>query len=199
MATYNTRGQKHRGRRKDFDFLYNKGFVWAPLLDELYRQIVEKSASIRFSNHVRNYACDGNREYSISAEITKPALLAGEVVEVETELNDYCGNDFQTIRKAVVRLPAREDGEQVVVVVEFNYRADMFVKTAWLNKASDNHQTGLDTTDFDNCVSDLFGFFFGRWQSVVYDNTNIASPKKLLSDVAMTMEEYNRRCGYATV
>ena len=196
MANYCTRGLKHRESRKDYDFLYNSAASWTPLFKELVNMLVQRSESLRFSKHVDNYKCDGNRTYSLSEEITKDAILAGDVVEIETELNDNCGQDFQTVRKAVVRLPEREDGEQVVVVIDFNYHGDMFVKTAWLNKASDNHQNGLDENEFDSYVSDLFGFFYGKYRSFVYDNTNVFEPIQLLPDVAMTMEEYNRRCGY---
>lgn len=195
-ASYNTRGSKHTSERRDYDTIFNKGFVWHPLFDTIVKDSLSKTSTLNYSNHLKSQISDnteGNREFA-SNEITIDNLKKGEVVEVEFQYEDYLGDDFNCLKKAVIRLPQRPDGEQVVAVCLFNYNGTVFIKTAWLNKANDNHQKGLDTSDFDYNINQKFGYFHRGWTSRVWEIKN-GSVKELKPNVAMTIEEYNRRNG----
>lgn len=160
----------------------------------MVKDSLSKTTQLTLSRHTQDQIKDnseGNRVFTPD-EITLSNLKRGEVVEVEFQYEDYKGDDFNCLKKAVIRLPKREDGEQVVVVCLFNYNGSVFVKTAWLNKANDNHQSGLDTSDFDYDLNQMFGYFHKHWTSRVWkiDGGNI---EELQPNVAMTIEEYNKR------
>ena len=196
MSNYNTRGTKHSNQRKDFDRLYNRAYVWADQFDTTTKEMFKNAKRISYSKHLKNYEKSGNREFDLN-EINLKALEMGQVVEIETELNDYNGEDIETVRKAVVRLPKREDGEQVVAVAAFDYYNNVFIKTAWLNKATDNHSRGLDTTEMEWAVSNRkLGYFYGKYQSKAWEILNATESKALSDNVMITMEEWNRRNGY---
>ena len=193
MSTYYTKGQKHRTGRADYDAIYNAGYVWTPLFTHIVRELVSNGKELELSDHVRNYRPEGNRAFNCAAEITRNAILAGDVVEVETAIDDYDGEDIDSVRKAVIRLPKRADGEQVVVVVDFRLNGQMKAKTAWLNKATDNHQSGLDTSEFERTVNGRkFGYFLPGFRSKAFkiEHGRISAMK---DDVMITMAEYYRR------
>ena len=196
MTNYNTKGTKHRRQRKDLDRLYNRGFVWNPHFDNITNEMFSKSKRIQYSRHLRSYEQTGNREFDFH-DVTIENLAKGQVVEIETEFNDYNGEDIETIRKAVVRLPQRSDGEQIVAVVAFDYNNDVFIKTAWLNKANDNHSTGLDTSEMEVSTSNRkYGYFYGNNRSKAWEILDESESKTLDDNVMITMEEWNRRNGY---
>lgn len=154
MAKYNTRGQGHRNS-SNYDNIYNKGYCWHRVFDLLFSDIMSIGSDIEIANHVFDYEKHGNRYFS-EDEITLDAIKEGELVEIETEEIYYDEDDAQILMKAIVRLPQREDGEQVVVVLDFS-RNNIFVRAAWLNKAGDNHQKGLNT----DCLSWNYIGIFG--------------------------------------
>lgn len=159
MADYNTRGQKHGQFGKDYDFRYNKAVAWNPIFDKLVAERLKYNTGFKnFSDnsHALSYDKEGNRTFDKS-EITIRNLELGEVVEIETELSYPDGDEVEMIRKAIIRLPKRKDGEQIVVVADFDYSGETKIKTAYLNKASDNHQSGLDTTNIDRHIGGMFG------------------------------------------
>ena len=156
MANYNTRGTKHQTERGDYDCIFNKGYCWHRLFDDIVAKLISSTGGIVLAKHVQDYEKKDNREYSLS-EINEDALRSGEVVEIEAETLKYKNTQYGAIRKAVIRLPERKDGEQIVVVVDFS-RGNKFIKTAWLNKANDNHQRGLDTGSLDWDYIGKFGY-----------------------------------------
>lgn len=156
MANYYTRGQKHNEFGKDYDCKYNKGYAWNPIFDTLVKDRLTYNAGIRYSDHLKDYDAEGNRTFDTS-EISIRNLSMGEVVEIETEYYDRAEDTVEMLRKAVIRLPKRADGEQIVAVADFNTNGMTNIKTAWLNKATDNHQSGLDTTNLDWRIEGLFG------------------------------------------
>ena len=158
MAKYNTRGQGHRNS-SNYDNIYNKGYCWHKLFDVLFNDIITVGGNIEIANHVFDYEKHSNRYFNES-EITFDAIKAGELVEIETEGIYYDEeNDAQILMKAIVRLPQREDGEQVVVVLDFS-RNNIFVRAAWLNKAGDNHQKGLDVDCLSWNYIGIFGIMY---------------------------------------
>lgn len=197
MANYNTRGTKHESYRKEFDTMFNKGYVWSDLFDRIVRDSLVKTTDIYLSSHTKQQIENnvfGNRIIK-DKEINLKNLMDGEVVEIEFRYEDYNGEDFNCLKKAVIRLPRRIDGEQVVAVCEFNYSGSVFVRTAWLNKANDNHDIGLDISDFDWNLNQKFGYFHKRWTSRVWELNN-GKIGELIPNVAMTIEEYNKRNNY---
>ena len=167
MAEYNTRGQKHGQFGKDYDCKYNKAVAWNKIFDTLIDDRFTYNTGIKYSDHVGEYDKEGNRTFDLK-EISLRDLIAGDVVEIETEYTTM-GNDYvEMIRKAVIRLPKRKDGEQVVAVVLFGDSGNTFVKTAWLNKSDDNHQTGLDTTDIDRHIEGKFGVYVRNALKEIY-------------------------------
>lgn len=166
MAHYDTRGQKHDNRRMNYDSKFNKGYAWHTLFDIIVAKLLSFSDRVEFNTtHFQQLENLSNRDYELS-EITPEALRAGEVVEIEAEWNTYRDIDFRAIRKAVIRLQPR-NGQQVVVVVDFS-RNNLFIKTAYLNYVTDNHQSGLDTTFMDYDYIGYFGYIWGG-TSVVYE------------------------------
>lgn len=194
MSTYNTKGTGHRSYRKEFDTMYNRGYVWHSVLDNLVNDYLSKSWNLRLSRHVQEMIDNntyGNREINKN-DITLENMLKGEVVEAEFQFEDYEGEDFNCLNKVVIRLPEREDGEQIVVVCATNYNGIPSIKTAWLNKKADSHKT-LDTRDFDwRLEGERFGYFHKGWTSRVWEINNDLM-KELEPNKAMTIEEYNKR------
>ena len=170
MAIYNTKGTKHRSRRKQYDYMYNKGFCWSDTFSEMTKSLVAEIGNLTLSNHTKTRIKEnreGNRKI-YRKDISVKNILAGEVVEVEFEDKLHKGKNFACLKKAVVRLPVRNDGEQVVVVCSFNQTGEVFVKTAWLNKKDDNHNTGLDTSEFDYLFgTEKFGYIRYNWHTIM--------------------------------
>lgn len=163
MADYNTRGEKHGVYGKDYDYKYNSGYAWNPVFNALVADRLAYNRGIDYSYHLNSYDSKGNRVFDAS-EITIQNLRRGTVVEIETEILDIRGRDVEIIRKAVIRLPERSDGEQIVAVALFKDNGYLKIKTAWLNKATDNHQQGLDTSDMDWNIGGIFGVRAGRFE-----------------------------------
>lgn len=175
MSVYNTRGSKHRYGRADYDYIYNRGYVWNEAFNTITKELISIRGEPIFSRHLQDYENQGNRDFSLE-EITVQAMMNGEVVEIETELNEFGrDDDIEIIKKAVIRLPRRADGEQIVVVADFD-RTRPFIKTAWLNKASDNHQHGLDTSEFEWNINGKYGYFnryrTKAWEITAYGNVS---------------------------
>ena len=172
MAFYNTRGIDHRSRRKDFDTMYNKGYAWNDLFDRLVKEALSKSSRLIVSNHLQELISNdyyGNRLFS-PEDITIESLQKGDAVEVEFQLDYYGDDDINMLRKAVIRMPVRGDGEQVCAVVLFNIKKAPIVKTAWLNKSDDNHQSGLDMEDFDwRTDGEKFGYYYRGGNSKAFE------------------------------
>lgn len=162
MANYNTRGMSHKSVHKEFDEIYNSGAVWSDMFQEIFDERIAEveDKNLNYNSHVYEQIMkdiNGNRVFSIE-ELALGELRKGTVVEAETRYEMYGDEQMQTLRKAVVRLPVRPDGEQVVAVVDFPNDKTALVRTAWLNKATDNHEIGLDTADFTTKIEGKFGF-----------------------------------------
>ena len=197
MLDYNTRGTKHSSSRKEFDAMYNKGCAWTELFDVMVKDSLSKTKKVTLSQHAKSQIQnnrEGNRVMTVD-EISRTTLMSGEVVEVEFQTEIYESQDFNCLKKAVIRLPERTDGEQVVAVCQFDYDGTVFVRTAWLNKANDNHTVGLDTSEFDSDLNHMFGYFHRNWTSRVWAYAN-AMVRELTPNVAITWEEYDRRGGW---
>lgn len=178
MAEYNTRGEKHNQFGKDYDFKYNKAVAWNPIFDTMVKDRLRFNSEFRGftdDSHALGYDKAGNREFDKS-EITLRNLQLGEVVEIETELVGY-DDGIEMLRKAVIRLPKRKDGEQIVVVADFSERGSTKIKTAWLNKADDNHQIGLDTRNIDTNIGGKFGVKVNGMLNDVYEIKNGVATK----------------------
>ena len=174
MAEYNTRGEKHNQFGKDYDFKYNKAVAWNSVFDTMVKDRLKYNSGFSGftdKSHALGYNKEGNREFDKS-EITLKNLQLGEVVEIETELIGNGDDGIEMIRKAVIRLPERKDGEQIVVVADFSENGYTKIKTAWLNKASDNHQTGLDTRNIDTNIGGKFGVKVNGMLNDVYEIEN---------------------------
>ena len=154
MADYNTRGEKHNQYDRNYDFKYNKAVAWNDVFDTMVKDRLKFNSGIKYSDHLNQYDKEGNRTFDTS-EISIRNLEAGDVVEIETEYN--ASSEIEMIRKAVIRLPKRKDGEQIVAVADFSENGMTTIKTAYLNKASDNHQIGLDASDIDRNIGGKFG------------------------------------------
>ena len=197
MANYNTKGKGRRQDRKDFDTMYNAGYVWNDkLFDMLVKGALSKSNKLNVSRHVQDRVSEdyyGNRLFSPD-DITLYSLREGTPVECEFQLDYYDDEDCEMLRKAVIRLPERDDGEQVCVVCLFNPDKAPVIKTAWLNKKDDNHQTGLDTSEFEwKIYSGKYGYYHGRFKSDVWDFDGFDKMTRVNSNHVLTEAQYKHQ------
>lgn len=161
MANYYTRGQKHQFSHKNYDVIFNTGQrTWNKNIEPVLHEMLNQVTSVIFSKHFLEAIASqsGNRVIS-SEEINSDSITSSSIVEFE---GDYLihGKSFAIIiKKLLVRLKPRQDGEQVCCILDFARSATApTLKTAYLNKAHDNHQKGLDTSDFCNQTTGIFGF-----------------------------------------
>lgn len=194
MAEYNTRGMGHMSGRKDFDTKYNMGVAWSEAFQSLAETRLAQIDDRYFypTKHVMaqiNKNKHGNRLIG-ELELSLSEIKKGTVVEAEFKREMYGDEQMESLRKIVTRLPARTDGEQVVVVVQFEDSMAALIKTAWLNKATDNHQKGLDTTDIETNVDGIYGYVdsFGRDSRAVRVEDGILT--ELDGSAAKTTEKY---------
>lgn len=167
MSNYCTRGTKCGSSTKSYDVRFNKGFKWSLLFDFIAMKMVKNIARAFFTGHVFDridFDECGNREFLIEELqelISSPLNLT--LVEMEAigiSLPD--GEIAFVMKKLLLRGPEREDGESICIVLDFNNPIYPRVKTAYLNKAYDNHDTGLDIHCLDTCINHIFGFE-NRW------------------------------------
>lgn len=156
---YNTRGTLHMSKRKERDLMFNKGHVWDDRFDICFQKQLEQYSKIKFSGHFDKIKGESNRVFDAKKEITLESIKKSELVEIELDTVRQQDKEYQMLAKAVCRLPEREDGEQVVVVMDFLNADYILARTAWLNKATDNHEKGLDTTDIDWNTNINVGFY----------------------------------------
>ena len=164
MAEYNTRGSG-APHKKDYDVVFNKNYSWDTVFQEIVEARVSEIPETGFFvlSHTTGRILHnekGNRDLS-EDELSLNIFQKNEFEVVETEWDKaMCGNqEMLGLKKALVRLPERPDGEQVCAVINFEDSGNAVIKTAYLNKANDNHETGLKTNGLSTVTDTIYGFF----------------------------------------
>lgn len=155
---YHTRGTMMRPCRKEGDRMYNINYSWNDKFEKAFAGCVREYEKIRISSHINGFDRHGNRTFD-PKEITLDAIKKGTLVEIETDEELIRGDSYQLLRKALVRLPAREDGHQICVVLDFLHPDYINVRTAYLNEKTDNHTEGLNTYELDMYANETIAYY----------------------------------------
>lgn len=164
MATYNTRGTKHRSFDRNYDVKFNRGFFWSGLFDIIAGLMILNIKTVSFSRHIYDYLAAedtiGNRAFKFEdLKYYCNHLMDMLPIEIEAEHAVFPnGQEAFIIRKLLLRGDSGFDGEDICLVLDFTNPVYPKLKTAYLNKSDDHHHIGLDVSDMNVCTKGLFGF-----------------------------------------
>ena len=163
-----------RVRHKQYDTVFTKKYSWSKNLDILVkRAIIKGSTLVNTSKY---------------PDIVKKDLVNSEVLEVECLFEDYLGEDFNCLKRALVKF-AKNDKYYAAIII-FDY--DGTVKLVKVSEVKEEFDSNIDVNEVEWTIEDKkFGYFYGDNKSEVIEIGRYGT-KQLESNVAMTIEMWNK-------